>query len=221
MKYNKGFVGIGVIIAIVVALAVGGGVVYYATKTPAPSLNTEENNYQSQANQNQQQTNTQNPPVNNQSNQTSNWKTYTNSNYSIKYPSQWSINSSKGIPANEYEGSTVLLTKENHTFKIYIPSAYSPSVCIFKNDTPSLSGETSYVKFTGDYLELKSTFNTFRRSTNPKTTGNGEEQIFSICQKEKNSNVFTTSNIHYYVPKNYNTNLVSQMDEMLKTFEDK
>lgn len=63
MKYNKGFIGIGVIIAIIAALAVGGGVVYYATKTPAPSSNTEENNYQPQANQNQQQTNTQTPPV--------------------------------------------------------------------------------------------------------------------------------------------------------------
>ncbi|MCR4334478.1 MAG: hypothetical protein NUV47_01985 [Patescibacteria group bacterium] len=52
MKYNKGFLGIGMIIAIVAILAVGGGVVYYTTKTPAPSLNTEEDNYQTQANQN-------------------------------------------------------------------------------------------------------------------------------------------------------------------------
>lgn len=52
MKYNKGFVGIGMIIAIIAVLVVGGGAVYYATKTPAPSSNTEENNYQPQANQN-------------------------------------------------------------------------------------------------------------------------------------------------------------------------
>ena len=65
MKYNKGFVGIGVIIAIIVALAIGGGVVYYATKTPAPSSNTEENNYQSQANT---QTNNTPPPAKNNSN---------------------------------------------------------------------------------------------------------------------------------------------------------
>lgn len=37
MKYNKGFAGIGLVIAVIVALVVGGGVVYYATKTKAPS----------------------------------------------------------------------------------------------------------------------------------------------------------------------------------------
>ena len=43
MKYNKGFIGI--IIAIVVALVVGGGAVYFATKTPTPaSQNVSENN---------------------------------------------------------------------------------------------------------------------------------------------------------------------------------
>ena len=47
MKYNKGFVGIGVIVAIIAALVVGGGVVYYATKTKAPSQeNAGVNNYQ-------------------------------------------------------------------------------------------------------------------------------------------------------------------------------
>jgi hypothetical protein len=47
MKYNKGFMGIGIIIAIVAVLVIGGGAVYFATKTPAPaSQNTGENNYQ-------------------------------------------------------------------------------------------------------------------------------------------------------------------------------
>lgn len=40
MKNNKGFVGIGIIIAIIAALIVGGGVVYYATnKSNQPSVN--------------------------------------------------------------------------------------------------------------------------------------------------------------------------------------
>jgi len=52
MKYNKGFIGVGMIVAIIAILAVGGGAVYYATKTPALSSNTEENNYQPQINQN-------------------------------------------------------------------------------------------------------------------------------------------------------------------------
>ena len=34
MKNNKGFVGIGIILAIIAVLAVGGGAIYYAKKTP-------------------------------------------------------------------------------------------------------------------------------------------------------------------------------------------
>lgn len=52
MKYNKGFIGIGIIIAIVASLVVGGGAVYFATKTPTSSKNIGENNYQPQENQN-------------------------------------------------------------------------------------------------------------------------------------------------------------------------
>ena len=52
MKYNKGFVGIGMIIAIIAVLVVGGGAFYYATQTQTPASNTEENNYQSPVNQN-------------------------------------------------------------------------------------------------------------------------------------------------------------------------
>lgn len=73
MKYNKGFVGIGIVIAIIIALVVGGGVVYYATKTKVPSTeNTGVNNYQpveqnyvppTSYNNNQQ---TQTPPQTNQ-----------------------------------------------------------------------------------------------------------------------------------------------------------
>ncbi|MCR4334442.1 MAG: hypothetical protein NUV47_01795 [Patescibacteria group bacterium] len=85
MKYNKGFIGIGVIVAIIAALAVGGGVVYYATKTPAPSSNTEENNYQPQANQVQQQINTQTPQVAAPKSETANWKTIKDSFNEVTY----------------------------------------------------------------------------------------------------------------------------------------
>lgn len=37
--YHKGFVGIGVIVAVVVALVIGGGVVYYATQPSVPESN--------------------------------------------------------------------------------------------------------------------------------------------------------------------------------------
>lgn len=37
--YHKGFIGIGVIIAVVVALVIGGGIVYYATQPSVPESN--------------------------------------------------------------------------------------------------------------------------------------------------------------------------------------
>ncbi|MEK7552969.1 MAG: hypothetical protein AAB505_02590 [Patescibacteria group bacterium] len=151
------------------------------------------------------------------------WKTYSNPYYNIRYPYDWLLNSSKAIPANEYESSIVAFVKENHKFEVYIPSAYSPSICLFEGDSPyTIAGEASTVKIIGDYIEVKSSLNTFRRPVNSKPVdGRTNEQVFLICQKEKNTNFFTTSNIHFSVPINYNSNLVSQMDEILKTFEDK
>lgn len=64
MKYTKGFVGIGITIAVIVALVVGGGAVYYATKTKAPSQeNVGVNNYQPvEQNYTPPTTNNNNPP---------------------------------------------------------------------------------------------------------------------------------------------------------------
>lgn len=55
MKNNKGFIGIGLIIAIVVGvLVIGGGAYYIGTKNDSvpENVNMEENNYQPQENQN-------------------------------------------------------------------------------------------------------------------------------------------------------------------------
>jgi len=101
MKYSKGFMGVGVIIAIIVALGVGGGVVYYATKTPTPSSNIEENNYPPQANQNstipptttntQTTTSTKTPVTRTLKDETANWTTYRNDQYGIEFrhPADW------------------------------------------------------------------------------------------------------------------------------------
>jgi hypothetical protein len=56
---SKGFIGIGAIIAIVAALLVGGGAVYFATKISAPaSQNAPENNFQSSKDQSSNDSNT-------------------------------------------------------------------------------------------------------------------------------------------------------------------
>jgi len=198
---KRGFGSAGLIIVILIIIA-GGAYFWSQKKVEAPTS-----------------TDISAPVVD-----TTDWKTYSNSNYTIRYPQDWLLDFSKAIPADEYAGSQVTLTKENHRFEIYIPSASSPSTCLFEGDPPyTTKGEASTVKITGDYIEVKSSSDTFRRSVNPKPIdGRTNEQVFSICQKYKDSNFFHTSNnVSFSVPINYNKNLVLQMDEILKTFEDK
>lgn len=52
MKNNKGFIGIGILIAIIAALFVGGGAIYIATKNSTPTLQKIGNNVLSPINQN-------------------------------------------------------------------------------------------------------------------------------------------------------------------------
>lgn len=55
MKNQKGFIGIGIIVAIMAALIVGGGAVYFVTKPVTPDYQiAQDDNYQSQTKQNTQ-----------------------------------------------------------------------------------------------------------------------------------------------------------------------
>lgn len=164
MKYNKGFMGVGVIIAIIVALAVGGGVVYYTTKTPAPSSNTEENNYQPQTNQNQQQTNTQTPPVNSSEPCTRNGSMGT---YKCQYP-VLKVNGSEELNLNQLGTWTV--------------NAYSPndkgegSTLIYSVKWGDVAGEPKFGKEYPPFTHAYSQFGTYtlvftaKDSTGAQTT---------------------------------------------------
>ena len=163
MKYNKGFIGVGVIIAIIVTLAVGGGVVYYATKTPAPSSNAVENNYQPQANQNSTippTTNTQaqnnNPssaPVGTPS--TSNLKTYTNTKYGFEfqYPSTW----------KECDNNTLqkAIAQNNNDKYIRVICIYDSSF-ILQADTDAVKSVVFYVDESGQHGILGTLRNTLQ-----------------------------------------------------------
>jgi hypothetical protein len=113
MKNNKGFIGIGLIIAIIIGALAIGGVAYYAGKSSStPSQNTQGNNYQPQTDQNNNvpftnnATNTpaQNNSVNNTTTTTTTVTTtkggctstttqYKNSKggYLLCYPSNWQV----------------------------------------------------------------------------------------------------------------------------------
>lgn len=67
MKNNKGFIGIGILIAIIAALVVGGGAVYFMTKPSTPYLKNTGDNIIPPVNQNSV-SNTNIPVQNNQVN---------------------------------------------------------------------------------------------------------------------------------------------------------
>lgn len=85
MKYkNKGFIGLGLILAIVLGIVVVGGGAYYLGKSGSKEeVKVEENNLLNQENKNITATNSIVVP--------SDWKTYSNNEYgfSFNYPSSW------------------------------------------------------------------------------------------------------------------------------------
>ncbi|MFA6353918.1 MAG: hypothetical protein WCW93_03220 [Candidatus Paceibacterota bacterium] len=81
---QKGFVGMGIIIAIIAVLAIGGVAYYVGTKNNPALQNVPENNSQSQIDNNASTSTID---------KTANWKTYTNTKYGfeVKYPENYSI----------------------------------------------------------------------------------------------------------------------------------
>lgn len=89
MKYNKGFALVTLLAIIAGVLVIGGGAVYFATKTPTSPKNIGENNYQQQENQNGvKNTSTQNSQVVNTSKneETADTITTTSTSENIKTP---------------------------------------------------------------------------------------------------------------------------------------
>ncbi len=153
------------------------------------------------------------------------WKTYSKPKsrfddtiYSFKYPSTWVLDDSKAIPTDEYVGSLVSLTKKDYEFGIYIPSAYGGTICEFK-DNPNLPtvGGMSPMKFPGDYVEIISPSDTFRRSVTPHFVEEKNTNTWFICKKEKNSNSFVRALVGYQAPINFDYKIILEMDEILKT----
>jgi hypothetical protein len=96
---NKGFMGIGILIAIVAILAVGGVAYYAGTKNNSAPKNTQENNNQLPTNQNSSNSYEAPAPITqilptitNSNIFTTNWKTFvqTKHGFSFQYPDTWS-----------------------------------------------------------------------------------------------------------------------------------
>ena len=134
---QKGFV-VPVLLGIIVLLVIGGGVyIYKNKKLEAPA--TVETGTQP-TDRVQQQTNTKTPPANTQTNsqvETSNWKTYIDSEYGFefKYPEDWKEIKNKKIITGLYSSGTYLLESSKvEDYQKYIVS---------ETNSPGMYGDAS------------------------------------------------------------------------------
>lgn len=126
MKNNKGFIGIGLILAIIIGIAVIGGGAYYLGKSANTLPKVEENNLP-QENQNvvtnTPAVNSNIPTQNNQVNNSANnslvkTKTYINSNagYQANYPTNWVVvNSDTTVSSSGDYNSFTIKNKKDAT----------------------------------------------------------------------------------------------------------
>ncbi len=97
MQNQRGFIGVGLLIAILVGLAVLGGGAYYvvhqqsATQTPVENFDNVQTLPTTNTSTQTKNSVPQPKPITPATNNTANWKTYTNATYGyhIKYPSDW------------------------------------------------------------------------------------------------------------------------------------
>lgn len=154
-----------------------------------------------------------------------NWKVYTNPNpkYTIKYPPDWQVDSSKAVITQDNQSLFLTVAKGDYKFSVNMPSGWGPGVCLFKGD-PTFDGPGGG-EVLGDYVEIESPYYLFRRTVEPrrKDIQKGEAS-WPICQKERNSkefNYFTNATvlsiIEYKAPLDYDSKIIQEMDEILKT----
>lgn len=92
MKCDKGFVGMGVVIAVMIALVFSGGVVYYATKTKAPSVEDVDKNKYQPVGQDYALTKTAtNHSSSVAANEQMGMKLYSGSKFSLSYPNEYTL----------------------------------------------------------------------------------------------------------------------------------
>lgn len=149
-------------------------------------------------------------------NPTANWKTYTNTvrGYSIQYPGDWTINTSKAeTKPDNVNGAELDFTKDGYKLTIIWPSAYGPSICIFddqpKGDIPEMASLCQ-----GNFKEFSA--GTKRRLIKPEVLSDHVQ--WEIYSKEKTFFV-TVPPTRYTAPLKYDDGTVLIMDNILSTFK--
>lgn len=155
----------------------------------------------------------------NQTVTTNDWKTYSNKilKYTIKYPNDWTIDTSKAeLPISTENSQELNISKGTYKLTILWPSAYGPGICLFDDQSRSGAPEmASYCE--GKYIELSSNGSKelHRRLVKPETFG--DHQQWEVYTKEK-SYFVTVPIIRFTAPLNFVADQVEIMDQILSTY---
>lgn len=170
------------------------------------------------------------------SNLTRDWKTYTNSNpyYSLKYPSDWVINSSDADLTSSTQNAILSIMKGEVAFRVIsIPLPISkvgiPEICNFSPgllsdlETPS---DQSRLSSLTQSVEIKSGDYVYRVITPPIHSDLKAPYYFQVCFKNAGeSNKFTTRvggrqiEVDYKVPEKFDDKDVDTMNLILSTLK--
>lgn len=146
----------------------------------------------------------------------STWKTYTNNvrKYSIKYPENWVIDSSKAETSTEdLEGAFLNFSNGSYELSIVWPSAFGPQICLF--DDESRVGAPEFASYCeGKFIEIAS--GSKRRLEKPEILSDRVQ--WSVYSKNKEYHV-TVPPISYSAPVKYNEQEIKTMDQILSSYQ--
>jgi hypothetical protein len=153
---------------------------------------------------------------------TSTWNVYKNSNpsYSIRYPLDWTIDTTKA-KQNEETGAQLTIYKDGYKLVIDWPTGFGPGVCVF-SDNPLFGKEKEgpIGDCVGNFIQFNSISQVFRRLEKPDLIPpeNPTSASWGIYTKDKGGNFVTVPPIQYTAPINYDEKIVKIMDQILSTY---
>lgn len=149
------------------------------------------------------------------------WETYTSVQlqdislkpYTVSYPDTWT----KSVKRDN-SSDTLSLVKEKHMITIY-QGAFGGGGCIFEGDVP----EGPYTDLRGiPYTEIDSSLGRLRRYEQDMSQLDPSLASFQFCL-DKNGiyqSPTTIGKISYMVPRNYNSALINEMDQIIATLSE-
>ncbi|MFC1622984.1 Gmad2 immunoglobulin-like domain-containing protein [Patescibacteria group bacterium] len=157
------------------------------------------------------------------------WMEYKNSDpkYSVMYPSDWTVDSSKAVlgKSDPYQILKFSIEKDGYKFILTIPSAWGPGVCAFDGDNLSNFDGPMAGDFKGSAVEVGVNEGAYKRLDSHIMDMDGKNATWSICYKQKGEQYFVSSSalgfISYEAPKNYDKKMIGVLDEILKTISTK